>query len=112
MGSSGCALVFLCLLLASMIMQFRRAKMRKRIVRQVNSDLFTIHDQLKWAAVDESFDFLFKDFRKLQIAKRNLGNLPSDFCSDLKRYSNLSRAEIAVTITMLLFAGFAYRICQ
>jgi hypothetical protein len=107
-----CVMAFMALLLASMVMQFFRARKRKSVVQRFDESLLSGQDQEKWRAVSGSLDFVFKDFRKLQIIKRNLSQLPEDLVNELGRYSLFSKFEILVTATMFLFGVFAYRFCN
>lgn len=95
-----------------MTMQFVRAKKRQKLVRRFNLTLLSRHDLEKWNSVSESFDFVFKDFRKLQIIKKARYQLPRDFLIEYDRYKRLSRLETVVTISMLLFAAFGYYFCK
>jgi len=112
MSAGKCVLIFLALFIASMVMQFVRAKKRQRIVRQVDRTWLSTPDQVKWNSVNESYDFLFKDFRKLQIVKRNAHQLPEDLVIELGRYMLFGRLETLVTVSMLMFAAFAYSFCN
>lgn len=107
-----CALVFLTLLVASMLMQFVRARKRKRLVLQVNHALLSAEDQERWNSVNRSFDFMFKDFRKLQIMKKNAQQLPDGLVRELDRYRLFSKFELLVTASMLLFGVSAYSFCN
>jgi hypothetical protein len=107
-----CIIIFLCLFIASMLMQWVRAKARKKLVSQADPAVLPSKDHEKWLAIANGLDFMFKDFRKLQIAKRNLDRFPREFISGYRHYCVLSRIEMTVTITMLLFAVTAYRLCN
>lgn len=110
--TSTCVTVFIALFISSMVMQFIRAKKRQKLVRMVDPERFLTADQQKWSSIENSFDFLFKDFRKLQILKRNSDKQPDVIQMKLGDYRRWSRAEIIVTVSMLTFALFAYRICS
>lgn len=110
--SDTCVAVFLGLLLASMLMQWVRAKMRKKLIQLVDPALLIPIDQEKWISVEKSFDFMFKDFRKLQIVKKNVGRLSGDFQVKLNHYRIFSRTEIFVTVSMLLFGSIAFLFCN
>jgi len=112
MPTEWCVTIFLGLLLASMIMQWVRAKMRKTLVHAVNPGLLSPKDREKWIKVDNSFDVLFKDFRKLQIIKKNLPLLTDENTSKLISYRRFSCAEILVTVSMVVFAATAHWICD
>ena len=60
---------------------------------------------------EQRLDFLFKDFRKLQILKRNLNRVTEDTRRVWKNYRDFSRAEMAVTAAMLIFAATAFLVC-
>ena len=109
---SNCAIIFLGLLLASILMQFVRAKKRKKLVQQVDQDLFSTEDQQLWNSLNSGINFMFKDFRKLQIVKRNVNLMPDNFVIALDRYKLFSRFEALVTVSMLLFGAFAYNFCK
>jgi hypothetical protein len=93
-------------------MQFMRALKRKKIVQMVDPAALAVDDQYKWHSVDNGFDFLFRDFRKLRIVNRNSENLSDDLRDRLGHYRRFSRVELFVTISMLLFAVFAFYICE
>jgi hypothetical protein len=107
-----CLIVFIGLLIASMVMQFMRAGRRKKIVQMIDLNTLAIHDQYKWHSVDKSLDFLFKDFRKLQIVKRNSERLSKEIRHRLSYYSRFSQIEIFVTASMLIFGFIAFYICK
>jgi len=95
-----------------MVMQFILAKKRQKLVRKFNPAVLNSTDQNKWVSVENSFDFMFKDFRKLQVLKRN-----TDSCSDLileklGQYRRFSRLEMVVTSSMLLFGLTAHLFCE
>lgn len=112
MNSSHCLLIFLILFLASVSMQFVRAKKRQRLVREFDHALLSAADLEKWNSINDSLDFMFKDFRKLQLIKKSRHQLPTNYGVELDRYKVLSRLETVVTISMLLFAAFGYYICK
>ena len=107
-----CVIVFLVLFAASVVMQFIRAKKRQRLVRIVDPSIFDSAGQSKWRSLENSFDFLLKDFRMLQVVKKNSDKLPENLRLLLDRYRRFSRAEILVTLSMLLFASTAYLFCD
>jgi hypothetical protein len=111
-STNACFAVFSGLLIASMALQFIRAGKRKKIVQMVDPTALAIDDQYKWHSVEKSFDFLFKDFRKLQIAKRNSERLSNEIRDKLGYYRRFSRVEIFVTVSMLLFGSVAFYICS
>jgi hypothetical protein len=111
-STNACFAVFIGLLIASMALQFIRAGKRKKIVQMVDPTALAIDDQYKWHSVEKSFDFLFKDFRKLQIAKRNSERLSNEIRDKLGYYRRFSRVEIFVTVSMLLFGSVAFYICS
>jgi len=109
---SKCVVIFLFLFLASLLMQFIRAKMRKNLVKKADPNLLPIEHRNKWDSIDNSLDFMFKDFRKLQIIKRNRKLLPNNIAEALRRYGRFSWAEMGVTISMLLFGALAFYLCR
>ena len=112
MNSSYCLLTFLILFLASVSMQFVRAKKRQRLVRQCDHAWLSATDLEKWNSINASLDLMFKDFRKLQIIKKNRQQFPRAYSNELDRYKLLSRLEAVVTVSMLLFAAFAIYVCK
>jgi hypothetical protein len=106
-----CFLVFVILLLASLVMQWLRARKRQRLVRMLDPALLSATDQDKWLSIGSGPDFMFRDFRKLQILKRNLGRVTDEIRLRWANYRGFSRAEMAVTASMLIFAATAFRIC-
>jgi hypothetical protein len=107
-----CVAVFLVLFISSVVMQFIRAKKRQRLVRMVDPSIFDSAGQSKWVSLENSIDFLLKDFRMLQVVKKNSDRLPENLQLILDRYRRFSRAEILVTLSMLLFASTAYLFCE
>ena len=107
-----CVIVFLVLFVSSVVMQFIRAKKRQRLVRLVEPSIFDSAVQSKWRSLENSFDFLLKDFRMLQVVKKNSDKLTENLQLLLDRYRRFSRAEILVTLSMLLFASTAYLFCD
>jgi hypothetical protein len=112
METSSCIVVILALLTASMVMQWMRARSRQKLVRSADPALLVLEDQAKWQSIDGGFDFVFKDFRKLQVIKRNLANYSGEFGSRYQRYCKVSRLEMAVTATMLVFCATAFLFCN
>jgi len=110
-STTACLSVFIGLLIASMVLQFIRAGKRKKLVQMVDPATLATGDQHKWGSLDRGFDFLFRDFRKLQIVKRNTQRLSNEVRDGLGRYRSFSRVEIVVTISMLLFGAFAFYFC-
>ena len=106
-----CVWIFLALLVASLSMQWIRAKKRRRLVRSVDPSALGSTDHGRWDRIERSFDPLFKDFRKLQLLKKNLAKYPAELGEAWRRYRRISRFEIAVTAAMILFALIAFRIC-
>ena len=100
-----CLLVFLFLFLGSIAMQWFRARKRQHLVRLVNPRQLRDDSRVKWEAIDRSLDFLFKDFRKLQVLKSNLDGMPGPVRHYWERYRRFSRYEMAVTAAMLIFAA-------
>jgi hypothetical protein len=107
-----CLFVIIALLIASMALQYVRATKRKALVREFDPDSLSAADRQKWQAVDQGFDLLFRDFRKLQIIKRNSPALRSRQREALSSYRRLSRVEISVTISLFVFAALAFRFCM
>lgn len=111
-GTETCMLVFLVLLLASIVMQWLRARKRRNLVRRFDTDLLEAIDREKWRAVDQSMDWFFKDFRKLQVIKQYAGRVSHEFKAEFDHYRRFSRAEMTVTASMLLFALTAFLFCN
>jgi hypothetical protein len=111
-STDSCLVAFIGLFIASMVMQFIRARKRKKIVQMVDPTALAIDDQYKWNSLEKGFDFMFKDFRKLQIVKRNSAELSTEIRTRLDHYRRFSRLEILVTTSMLLFASIAFYICN
>ena len=109
--TSFCVILFLGLFIASVVMQWIRAKKRQQLVRMVDPQILDAGDQSKWLSINNSFDFLFKDFRKLQILKRNSEKFADDIRVKLGHYRKFSKAEILVTLSMFLFGSTAYLFC-
>ena len=111
LSAESCFLVFVMLLIASMVMQWIRAKKRQRLVRTADPLVLPAEDRDQWLSIEGGMDFLFKDFRKLQILKRNLDRATEDTRILWKNYRGFSRAEMAVTFAMVLFAAMAFLVC-
>jgi hypothetical protein len=111
-STSICLVVFLGLFLASVVLQSMRAKKRQQLVRMVVPAMLTPSDQSRWHSVEKSFDFMFKDFRKLQILKRHSQDLSSEIRAELVHYRRFSRLELFVTASMLIFGSIAFLICN
>jgi len=103
--------VFLALLAASLALQWFRARKRQGLVRQADPARLSSEYQARWNRSDRGFDPLFKDFRKLQLVKKNLNRFPAEIGDSWRRYRRISRLEMAVTSGMVLFALTAFRIC-
>lgn len=107
-----CLVVFFGLFIASLVMQFIRARKRQRLVKRVDISVFPTDDQQKWGAIENSLFSMFKDFRQLQLVRKNSSDLPGDILKELNGYRRFSRAEMLVTVSMILFAVSAYKICS
>lgn len=107
-----CALLLIVLILASIVMQFIRARKRQKLVRHADWSSLPAHCQEKRDSVDRSFDPLFKDFRKLQIIKENMELQPGHIREEFNNYRFFSRIEILITTSMLLFCGIAFYLCD
>jgi len=107
-----CLLILIGLFVASLVMQFIRARKRQHLVKQVDISALPIHDQQKWRTMKNSLFSMFKDFRQLQLVKKNLSLLPSEILQEFYRYRRFSRVELVVTVSMILFAVSAYKICN
>jgi hypothetical protein len=112
MTTSICLAIFLGLFLASVVLQWIRAKKRKQLVWMVDPAVLTPSDQSRWHSIEKSSDFMFKDFRKLQILKRNSQGLAEDIRVVLVNYRRFSRIEMLVTASMLIFGSIAFLICN
>jgi len=106
-----CLTIFLALFAASVVLQWFRAMKRKKLVASVNPVKLDAEDQASWRSIENSLDFMFKDFRKLQIIKRNGERFGSRFQSKLTGYRRFSRIEMAVTFSMLVFGLTAFLFC-
>lgn len=106
-----CVLIFLALFIASVLMQWVKARRRKKLVQTSDIGVLGPKDQQKWLSIQNSFDPIFKDFRKLRIFKRNLSKYQSNEISKYKRYRTISRLEMTVTASMLIFGATAYLYC-
>ena len=106
-----CVWIFLALLAASLSMQWIRAKKRQQLVRSAAPARLSPEYRDQWGRIDRGFDPLFKDFRKLQILKKNLAHFPSEIGAAWRQYRRTSRLEMAVTAAMILFALSAFRVC-
>lgn len=92
-------------------MQYFRSRKRERLVSRMDPSQLSANDQFRWHEISNSFDSLFKDFPKLRILKKYEQELPADVSTKLNRYKLFSNLELVVTISMLLFAAFAYKFC-
>jgi hypothetical protein len=106
-----CLTVFLGLLAASVVLQWVRATSRKRLVASVDFLELAPAEQERWRSIDRSPDFLFKDFRKLQLLKRNPDRFGVGFPARLASYRRISRVEMTVTLAMLAFGITAFLFC-
>ncbi len=106
-----CVVIFLALLVASVSLQWVRARHRKKLVQSSNIGVLDPGDQQKWLSIQNSLDPIFKDFRFLQIFKRNLSKYSSESITSYRRYRSISRLEMTVTATMLIFGATAYLYC-
>ena len=84
---------------------------RKKLVARVDPAKLDPEDQVHWKSIGESFDFMFKDFRKLQIVKQNTKRFADDVQSRLASYRRFSRVEMTVAISMLVFGLTAFLFC-
>lgn len=107
-----CILVFIGLFLTSLVLQFIRAKKREKLVRMADPSMFTDVDKARWETLDNQLISIFRDFRKLQLLKRNTSAQDQDIIERLAYYRRFSRVEISVTSAMILFALFAHKICE
>lgn len=106
-----CLFVIIALLIASMAMQYIRATKRKSLVRGFDPDSLSATDRQKWQDLEQGFNLLFRDFRKLQIIKRNSHALNTRQREALSSYRRFSRVEISVTLSLFVFTALAFRFC-
>jgi hypothetical protein len=106
-----CVLVFMALLFASILMQWVRARSRENLVLTFDIGVLGTKDQQMWLSIQNSFDPIFKNFRMLRIFKRNLSRYPGNQVSKYKRYCTISRLEMTVTASMLIFGTTAFLYC-
>lgn len=112
MTFSTCLVVFLALLLASIALQWARAVNRKRLVASCDRGLLGSDEQSAWHDIDAGLDFMFRDFRKLRIIRRNLGAFDDGYRTMWVAYRRLSRLEMTVTTSMLAFGALAFLFCR
>ncbi len=112
MSFSNCLTVFLALLFLSVLLQWFRAFKRKRLVASVDPADLGQDGLLRWRQIEDGFDFMFKDFRKLRILKQDISRFGEQFQSDWESYRRLSRLEMAVTSLMLIFGASAFLFCK
>jgi hypothetical protein len=112
MAKNYCAILILVLILASIIMQFVRARKRQGLVRQVVGSRMPEEARQRLSRVDRSFDPLFKDYRKLRVIRNHTNLLTKSCRKEYETYRNYSRVEILVTVSMLLFCVFAFKVCN
>jgi len=106
-----CLAVFLGLFIASMIMQWLRAAVRKELLKSVETGILDPDEQERWKSLDQGVDIIFRDFRKLQLVKRKLNRFSPEFNTEFDRYRYISRAEMTVTASMLVFGATAFLMC-
>lgn len=107
-----CLYLFLILFVASLSLQFFRAKLRKKIIRKSESSIQGAGFENAWEVAGKGLGIVFHDFRKMNLLKKHSNRLPSDILQELRKFKILSSVELTVTISMLLTAAFAYLICS
>lgn len=112
MSKHVCLYGFLVLFIASLSMQFLRAKMRKKIVRQYNPSVHGTEFEAAWEAAGKGLGIVFHDSNKMRLLKKNSHQLPNDILEQIRKFKILSAVELTTTISMLLVAAFAYLICN
>lgn len=111
-GKGYCLIILLALLAGSIALQYRKSKLRKKLVERFDVSLLGKQEQLKWDKIERSHDFILKDFRKLRILLKHRSSLSTEQSSLLNKYAKMNKIEIATTTGMLLFAAFAFTFCS
>jgi hypothetical protein len=106
-----CLFIFISLFVSSVFLQWMRAKKRQQIVRNTDPAQLSAVNQQKWNFVEGSIDFMFRDFRKLQILKKSADRLSAESRTKLAHYRWFSRLEITVTASMFIFGAIAFLFC-
>jgi hypothetical protein len=107
-----CLYGFLILFIASLSMQFFRAKLRKKIIRQSEHLSHGTAFEYEWEGAGRGLGMIFEDFNKMKLLKKYSRHLPNEILREIRKFRILSSVELATTISMLLTAAFAYTICN
>ena len=112
MSKQFCLYVFLVLFIASLTMQFFRAKLRKKINQLSEHHIQGTDFEYRWERAGNGLGMIFEDFNKMKLVKEFSSRLPGHLLRELRRFKILSSVELATTVSMLLTAAFAYLICN
>jgi len=106
-----CLYGFLILFVASLSLQYVRARLRKKIIRKAEEYVPGQHFENEWKNAGVGPGAIFGDLKRMRLLKNSSSHLPGHFLIPLRRFRVLSAVELTTTILMLLVAIFAYKIC-
>ena len=111
MSKHFCLYGFLILFVASLTLQYFRARMRKTIICMAEQYIDGKEFENAWKKAGEGHRTIFKDLLRMRLVKKSTSRLPGHMLNHLRKFRILSTVELTTTISMLLVAAFAYKIC-
>ena len=112
MSKHFCLYGFLILFVASITLQFIRARLRKKIIKMAEQYVPGKEFENEWKKAGNGLGAIFGDLRRMRLLRNSVSHLPSHILNSLRRFRILSAVELTTTISMLLVAVFAYKICS
>jgi hypothetical protein len=111
MSKHVCLYGILLLFAVSLFLQYFRIKMRKQIIDMTEQFVPGNEFEGDWRKAGEGPGAVFRDFRRMRLVKNFVRLLPSHILTRLQTYKVLCTIELTTTISTLLVAVFAYKIC-
>jgi len=111
MSKHFCLYAILLLFAVSLSLQYFRIMQRKRIIKMSEKYISGRSFENDWNTAGKGFASIFKDYNRMRMVKKFAGQLPDEILHRLRKFRILCTVEQVTTLTTLLIAAFAYRIC-
>ena len=85
--------------------------MRKQIINLTEEFVPGKEFEDDWKKAGEGLGAVLRDFRRMRLVKKFARLLPGHILTRLKKFEILCTVEQVTTISTLLAAAFAYKIC-
>ena len=107
-----CLNAFLTLFFISLLLQFLRVRLRKRIVTNVEALDKESDFQIAWEKAKSGFWLFARDLSRMRLVRKYAHRMPKNINTQLGLFRRLNTFELIITIGMLLTAAVGYRFCS